>query len=685
MFQKLVSNLAYNPGLINQVSFYSSRLRKETAIRRVGFAFIALALVVQTAAVMWPAQKSLAASPNHILNGLTNKSSILQAWDANAGGVQAIYAKFGVTRANIAAIPTEKPNATIVTTTRDWWSIGRLPLTNFGISSANWGERVIPVGGTTIYQRPLKAWDTGPSSSYLAFHGKNSAGVDFWILQDCGNLTFDGPYLPKPPTPKVEIHKSLINSATVKPGDTVRYRIEYRNSVPESLATNYKVIDNMDSSFEFISSTGATSLSELPARSGNVLTLKQGNQLGYTQGSNEIIVNFKVKAGLPDGKQICNAASLNTAQSSVTSAEVPCVTVVLPCTLPGKADIAARDPACAIAPVPVIPPTPGCPAGHEMLGSSCVPVCVSPQVRQNDGTCKEPEPIGYCVASTAFVAGSSRDIVVQTNAYVEGSTKVEGYSYDVDANGTIDYKEKTSATNFEKTIKDLKPGIHKIAVKTQLSNTAGSKTETGICSTEISIAEDARVTQSKSVLNVTTNKDANGTKIKSGDVLRFSLKTENTTSTDYSNFTGEDYIGDVLNYADIVNESELTSQGITLDGNKYLRWTSPTIAAKSVEVKTITVKVKDVIPTTNRPSDASQDYDCHLSNRYGNEVTMNVGCPVVKGIESTAGKLPNTGPGTMAFVSIGVTVLAGYFLARSKLLAKELDIVRADYAVAGGM
>jgi hypothetical protein len=126
MFKKLLANLPFNPSLIDQVSFYHGRLKQEAAIRRLGFIMMIAAMVVQFIATLYPAQPSLAASPNDILDGITNKNSILHAWDTDAGHVREIYSKFGITRANIAAIPGQSPNATVqFRRPHDYWSVGR--------------------------------------------------------------------------------------------------------------------------------------------------------------------------------------------------------------------------------------------------------------------------------------------------------------------------------------------------------------------------------------------------------------------------------------------------------------------------------------------------------------------------------------------------------------------------------
>ena len=87
------------------------------------------------------------------------------------------------------------------------------------------------------------------------------------------------------------------------------------------------------------------------------------------------------------------------------------------------------------------------------------------------------------------------------------------------------------------------------------------------------------------------------------------------------------------------------------------------------------------IPATNRPNDQAADYDCVISNLYGNKIELDVACPAVKGIET----IPNTGPGSSLIMGTFVTAVVGYLFARSRLLSKELNLVRTDYANSGGM
>ena len=87
MFKKLLSNLPFNPSLITEVSFYAKRLNRESSIRRIGFVFVALTLVVQVFAVISPAEASNQCSSNDIIRcGFKSKSEAVQRCNNNTQG-----------------------------------------------------------------------------------------------------------------------------------------------------------------------------------------------------------------------------------------------------------------------------------------------------------------------------------------------------------------------------------------------------------------------------------------------------------------------------------------------------------------------------------------------------------------------------------------------------------------------
>src|SRR4051812_22837345 len=69
MFEKLLSLVPYNPGLVHQLAFYSRRMREEAAIRRTGVIFLFLAFLVQFFAVLSPPQPTTASGDNDLVTG----------------------------------------------------------------------------------------------------------------------------------------------------------------------------------------------------------------------------------------------------------------------------------------------------------------------------------------------------------------------------------------------------------------------------------------------------------------------------------------------------------------------------------------------------------------------------------------------------------------------------------------
>jgi hypothetical protein len=188
----------------------------------------------------------------------------------------------------------------------------------------------------------------------------------------------------------------------------------------------------------------------------------------------------------------------------------------------------------------------------------------------------------------------------------------------------------------------------------------------------------AAPTPSKEVRNITQKLDPAATlatKAKAGDVLEYTLTTKNTNVIEKKNYTVRDYIGDLLDYSSVDTASLMAQNGTYDPTTKSVLWSNQTLPAKGELKRTFKVTVKKVIPGTNSPSASATDFDCKMQNGYGNETMVGVDCPILKQVET----LPNTGPGTTVAIAFGVTVLSGYFFMRSRLLAKEVKIIKQTY------
>ena len=187
---------------------------------------------------------------------------------------------------------------------------------------------------------------------------------------------------------------------------------------------------------------------------------------------------------------------------------------------------------------------------------------------------------------------------------------------------------------------------------------------------------------SKNAANTTQNiPKADGTIAKADDVIAYTLYAKNTGKVTVRNFAIQENIGDITDYADVVN----------LNGGSWDRrtnivtWPAGDILAGATMQQHLTVKIKNPIPQTPISASNPGTGDMTLTNVYGNVVNIKLPTNVVKTTEQlTTQVLPKTGPGTSLMIGFSLTTVIAYFFARSKLFAAELDLVRREYSAVGG-
>ena len=332
MFKKLLSNLPFNPSLITEVSFYAKRLNRESSIRRIGFVFVALTLVVQIFAVISPAEASNQCSSNDIIRcGFKSKSEAVQRCNNNTQGFRTIVEHYGINCTTLANSGVQTINSRAYN--NQLYSMGRNPYQKPGEYPVN------IQGAGTFYLRPLSSWG---NTSYKMLVTKTPDGMPFMVMYDCGNIVIQNGY--KPPAPKPEppavLKVAKVNEPTgsVKPGDTIKYTIAFSNT--GGTAAFFSVNDRLDPELEYVSSQYN---GWIFTNNGQSLKWSNNTPPFYTFGNTDVFgtpgfitITAKVREGTPSGKSVCNTAWLEdvdipTKQVRKTNESTVCNKIIIDC------------------------------------------------------------------------------------------------------------------------------------------------------------------------------------------------------------------------------------------------------------------------------------------------------------------------------------------------------------------
>ena len=185
---------------------------------------------------------------------------------------------------------------------------------------------------------------------------------------------------------------------------------------------------------------------------------------------------------------------------------------------------------------------------------------------------------------------------------------------------------------------------------------------------------------SKTAQNITEGiNNANNTTANPGDLIEYTLYAKNIDNQTVNNYVFQDNLSYVLDYSSLVY-----LDGGSLKSNNEIVWPAINISANQTLTKQFEVKVDNPIPATPTSTSDPNYFNLVMSNTFGNTININLPSPPAKTIETvTTTTLPNTGPGTSLFVVALITIFAGFFFYRSRILVKETDIVLKETVSAG--
>ncbi len=184
MFKKLVSNIPFNPSLIEQIPEYRASLRKELKLRVIGLSFLVIAFLAQLFISLFPAQPTLAKSPNDLIyGGFSSKAQAQTDCNNNLHGFQEILAYYTISCSDI----NSTNNAAITTASfhKKIYSLNRLA---YGQSP----ESLVNINNHSYWLRPIWKGNGLDSVSLQALSGVTTTGLHYYILYNSGDIAFVG-------------------------------------------------------------------------------------------------------------------------------------------------------------------------------------------------------------------------------------------------------------------------------------------------------------------------------------------------------------------------------------------------------------------------------------------------------------------------------------------------------------
>ena len=649
-FYKLVSNLPFHPSVLGELTFYSRRLLKEEKLRRLGFFFMSLLLVMQVFGFISPPKPSLATSTNDIIYGATTKDAVLKAYNQNRDSlgrkdIKFIFDYYGIGTDQLFASTRTK----IGSRQRNYISTGR--------ATSPGTDTFIPIkdavdGG--IYQRPLRVWDrNGRENWYDTLTGVNKFGSRFWIIiNGCGNIVFEQ----DAQLPNLQIVKKSFTKSQITPKQRVKYAIYFRNLGP-GVAKNVVIIDKLPSELSYISHTSNVSLKF--NKSGNELrwSIPGDNDLTPSNRWHTIKLDLEVSKK-PTGDLVCNDASIDASNSKKINSSNPnkqhCIKIISYC------------------PDSNLPIPPG---GL----SHCTRMCPDGSRVAYNPTCEGNELICRNLDIVELPSWSKRKFLLTTEAKGRATPSLARYYVNDRLVATVPFKNSLTSQTFVYDF--LSEGNYDL--RADIISNSGNVTKGCRLNVVVRKPSDSQtiINTDKEVANITQNiANANGTTAKPGDKLKYTIHVRNDGSAPVINLelNGEfsESINDVLEYTDLIDKGD----AIFSEQTKSLSWSAVNIPPNSKITKSFVVQVKNPLPITPTSSSDPLSFDYKMQNFYGNSVTIYLDKPISKVVEQGVTVLPNTGPGASMIVVAGLFAIVGYFYYRNRLLRKEAVLIHREYS-----
>lgn len=255
MFKKLVSNIPFNPSLIEHIPKYKATLKRERKLRLVGLIILIFAFIAQLFITIFPAHPGFASSPNNLLSsGFSSQTTAVNDCYSNNQGFETILTYYSISCSSLSQAKSETITASSYN--NQLYSVNRLA---YGKSN----EELIKIDRQNYWARPLSEGSALTSAKLKVLGGTSSLGTKYFILYNSGNLVFVGQPTASPtcnPNTSPNCPKLYItardgqindaNGATAKPNDSIIFTLEATN-LSKSTINNFVVETNFSSTLSY--------------------------------------------------------------------------------------------------------------------------------------------------------------------------------------------------------------------------------------------------------------------------------------------------------------------------------------------------------------------------------------------------------------------------------------------------
>ena len=170
----------------------------------------------------------------------------------------------------------------------------------------------------------------------------------------------------------------------------------------------------------------------------------------------------------------------------------------------------------------------------------------------------------------------------------------------------------------------------------------------------------------KTTINNSSAQDYKNTTISPNSLINYTIDVKNILDKNIS-FTTSTYIGDILEYADVVNISDGD-----IDDNKTIHWINKNIPQNSSVQYSFSVRVKSQIPTTAQNS----SFDCKITSTLPGDKSLNIPCSIIKQMELKLHKLPHLSETHILLTSLGTLLLSVLLYIKSNQYYEEIRLIR---------